>query len=134
MTDRVYVDTSFLYALVDEGDPGHARVRDTYEAYDGEFLLSTYVLAEVISLVTKRFSKARAIAGGTWIRESRRAAVIQPSAGELEAAWTLFLQRPDSSFDLVDAISFVVMEREALDTVLTLDHHFVQMGFTVLPA
>ena len=129
-----YLDNSFIYALVDTGDRSHAVAQSAYEGYQGTLCLSSYVLAEVMSLLTKRFSKAVALHTGHDLVESAQTRVIYPSAAEVLEAWDLFAAHPDWDFDLVDAISFTMMRDLAIDTALTLDHHFAQMGFTVLPA
>jgi len=134
LSSPVYVDTSFLYALIDDGDPGHERATSLYREYDGDFALSSYVFAETVSLITKRFGKSRATPAGTWIQRSKRVTILYPEIDEFRSAWTLFRERPDSEFDLVDAISFHLMENRRIDTVFSLDKHFAQMGFTVLPA
>lgn len=130
---RTYADTSFLYALIDDGDPGHERAAAAYREYRGDIMLSSYVFAETISLITKRFGKSWAIAVGESIRNSKRTAVLQPTAGEFEAAWDLFRERHDSGFDLVDALSFQMMLAHGLASALSLDGHFAQMGFSVQP-
>jgi predicted nucleic acid-binding protein len=125
------VDTSFLYALIDDGDPGHAQVSSLYQEYGGTFLLSRYVLAETISLITKRFAKHHGMAAGRWIQESRRTTILHPDEDDFQAAWALFMERPESDFDLVDALSFRAMQTNGLDTAFSRDAHFAQMGFTV---
>jgi len=131
---RTYLDSSFLYALIDDGDPGHAQAASLYAEYEGAFVLSSYVFAETISLVTKRFGKSQAMAAGQWIRRSKRTAIVHPGTDEFESAWSLFVERPEADFDLVDALSFRMMLNQGLDTAFSLDRHFAQMGFTVRPS
>ena len=45
---------------------------------------------------------------------------------------TLFANRPDKEWSLVDCISFVVMKQKHLKEALSADHHFVQAGFVAL--
>ncbi|MEA3400032.1 MAG: hypothetical protein U9R79_02190 [Armatimonadota bacterium] len=60
--------------------------------------------------------------------------VTHPSEDQIRAAWDVFLSYPDWDFDLVDAISFTLMRDLEIDSALTLDRHFAEMGFTALPA
>lgn len=49
-----------------------------------------------------------------------------------EQAWKLFKQYSDKDFSFTDCTSFVVMQQLGLSEVFTNDHHFEQMGFTIL--
>jgi len=49
------------------------------------------------------------------------------------AAWELLEARPDKSWSLVDAASFVVMRWLELWEAFTTDHHFDQAGFRRVP-
>ncbi len=42
-------------------------------------------------------------------------------------------QRRDKEWGMIDCFSFVVMERYNLNACLTVDYHFVQAGFKILP-
>jgi predicted nucleic acid-binding protein len=48
-------------------------------------------------------------------------------------AWNPLKRRQDKEWSLVDASSFVVMQRLGITEALTTDHHFVQAGFVRLP-
>jgi predicted nucleic acid-binding protein len=48
------------------------------------------------------------------------------------AAMALLQARPDKSYSLCDAISFVLMRERGLQEALTTDHHFEQEGFRKL--
>lgn len=133
MSAHTYIDTSFIYALVDDGDPQHAQASQVHEDYRGLLCLSTHVVGEAMSLLTKRFSKSIALDIGRELVEDENVWVITPSDQDFAAAWALFAKYPDWDFDLVDAISFALMKREEIETALTFDSHFAQMGFNALP-
>ena len=44
-------------------------------------------------------------------------------------ALALLLARPDKTYSLCDAVSFVLMRQRNLTSALTTDHHFDQEGF-----
>jgi len=95
--------------------------------------LSTHVVGEAMSLLTKRLSKSIALDTGRELVEAETVWVITPSDQDFADAWSLFCRYPDWDFDLIDAISFALMKREEIDAALTFDRHFAQMGFEALP-
>ena len=50
-----------------------------------------------------------------------------------DAAWALLEVRLDKKWSLVDASSFVIMERFGMTQAITTDHHFTQAGFVRVP-
>jgi predicted nucleic acid-binding protein len=49
-------------------------------------------------------------------------------------SWALLKARQDKDWSLVDASSFVVMQRYGITEALTIDGHFRQAGFTWVPS
>lgn len=45
---------------------------------------------------------------------------------------SLYAERPDKTWGLVDCVSFAVMRRHAIQDAFTADRHFIQAGFTCL--
>lgn len=134
MSPILYADTSFLYAWTVEDDPNHGRALQTGMERNPQISFTSYVLAETMSLLTKRRGKPQAMTMGSRLLASPQAHLIYPTRSDFATAWDLFAQYPDWDFDLVDAISFAVMRREGIETALTFDRHFAQMGFVALPA
>lgn len=80
-----------------------------------------------------RLTHAHATRAGTFLRTSPDVDLVHPDLADESAAWRLFVERPDKRYSLTDCLSFVVMRRLKLTTALTLDRHFAQEGFEVLP-
>lgn len=129
----VFADTGAFYALVDRRDPAHERACAYYENRDGVLLTTDFVFAETMSLVTKRVGKHPAVALGRGILESPSVRIEEPSPEVREAAWKLFSTQPDKDWDLVDCISFALMEAFGTREVFGFDRHFAQRGFRLLP-
>jgi len=118
-------------------DSHHPRVRAAYaQAHrDGAcFITSSLILGELYTLLSAR----KEITASFWaFREkllaSDRIYVLHPSPTQLDAAFDLLRGRLDKAYSFVDATSFVLMREESVDTALTLDRHFAQEGFHVLP-
>ena len=65
--------------------------------------------------------------------ESDPSVEIVPFSEELyQKAFTLFRERPDKEWGLIDCVSFVVMQERGIVAALTTDDHYRQMGFTAL--
>ncbi len=131
--ERTFIDTSFLYALAMQQDPNHDRAVEAHDHLSGEMTTSIFVVAETMSLVTKRRGKPLAIEVARELIAAGRTRIIYPDRDNVQSAWRLFAQYPHWDFDLVDAISFALMKREQIETALTFDAHFAQIGFTALP-
>ena len=125
----VFVDTSALYALVDEDDVNHetsAAVWDTL--LDAERLLThTYVVVEISALLQHRLGMGAA--------EQLHAAllpVVQVRAvdrGTHDRAVTRWRQQARRELSLVDVTSFVVMEDLAIRSAFAFDDDFTAEGF-----
>ncbi len=129
-----WVDSSFWFALANRDEPGHPGATELLRGYDGRLQTSTFVMAETASLLTKRGTKAGAVGFCWYVLNQSACEVTHPSSDQVQAAWDLFLSRPDWDFDFVDSLSFTMMRDLEIETALTFDHHFAEMGFTTLPA
>jgi len=128
-----FVASSFWFVLMNGRDPLHKRARDLLETHEPRLVTSSFVMAETASLLTKRRTKAIAVTFVETVVGDPDCAVAHPTREQLEAAVALFTSRPDWGFDIVDAVSFTLMRDTGIQQALTLDGHFVQMGFAVMP-
>jgi uncharacterized protein len=130
---RVFVDTSGWYELAVAEKPVHLLIAEAMRAPDTKFVTSTFVLHELVALFIgrRKYSMAAPIVAG--IRSAPEVRMEHPDAAEEAAAWRLFLDRPDKSYTLTDCLSFVIMRRLGISEAITLDAHFEQEGFVVLP-
>jgi uncharacterized protein len=58
--------------------------------------------------------------------------IVSASKALFRQGLSLFADRPDKAWSLVDCISFVVMKQRRLSEALSTDNHFAQAGFKVL--
>ncbi|MEA4883284.1 MAG: PIN domain-containing protein [Clostridia bacterium] len=137
MNIRCFVDTSAWFSLLMAADQYHTVVRAEYTQAHSEgsiFITSSLVLGELHTLLTARTGTA----AGFWsfrddIALSDRVHVLHPTSNQLDAAFDLLRRRSDKSYSFVDATSFVLMRDESMHTALSLDGHFAQEGFLVIP-
>jgi hypothetical protein len=66
------------------------------------------------------------------LRQDARTRILPSSSSLFEEGLQLYGQRQDKGWSLTDCISISVMQKENLDSALTLDHHFEQAGFEIL--
>ena len=114
-------------------DPAHAAAKSFHGSWDGAYLLTDFVFAEAMSLITKRLGKKPAVAFGAALRASPRFRVEDPAPEVREAAWAEFAGRLDKDHDLIDCLSFAMMEAHGLRRAFGFDKHFSQRGFELVP-
>lgn len=131
---QVFLDTSGLVAVANRKDRWHARAEQTWKEFleHGRQLVTTNVVLIELGDGLSRL-KQRPVA--LRIREMlmTTASIIQLSSATEEAAWNLFAERHDKEWGLTDCISMTVMSEMKITQAFTLDHHFQQAGFQILP-
>jgi len=133
--NAVFLDTSFVIALLNRADAHHERAKELHAqitAVRRRRVTTTGILLEL----------GDGFAGkGRWdlIAPFLAATVIDPLLDIVtvdprlaERGWALRSARADKDWSLTDCISFVVMTDYGLDEALTADHHFRQAGFRAL--
>ena len=129
---RVFGDSLFFIALLNERDQFHAAARALAAARPLDIVTTRWILAEV----------ADALAAAPWRERAsvflHRAVanpylrVVQDSDRLFDCGLGLYQQRKDKDWSLTDCISFTVIADERLTDALTGDRHFEQAGFMAL--
>jgi uncharacterized protein len=132
---RVFADTYYWIALLNDRDQGHAAARAISQTLQGATLVTTQeVLSEVLTYFCEH---------GSYVRQTVTAFVrniliapaitIHPqSDGSFLSGLALYEARPDKEYSLTDCITMLTMGQEGITGVLTDDDHFTQEGFTKL--
>jgi predicted nucleic acid-binding protein len=127
----VFVDTSFLVALLDEDDPRYADALRLWRRVEAERLsviTSNYVVLEACAVLQRRL-------GVPAMRKLVRQ-ILDPVALEWvtrddhERAVEALLVADRRNLSLVDCVSFEIMRRLEFRECLAFDHHFVEQGFS----
>ena len=129
-----FADTSGLYALLDADNVAHEVAAAAWHGVQrgaGRIVTSNYVVVETATLLQSRLGlksvrdlleKVVPVLEVEWIgRESHEAGM----------ASVMSANRRDVS--LVDCVSFEVMRRLGIRRAFTLDEHFGEQGFEVVP-
>lgn len=131
--NTVFIDSSALFAWSDASCPQNRAIHDYLLRENPPLVTTNIVIAETISLITKRISKHAGIQFSVAVEDSRIVQVIYADEFLTKAALKLYRKYTDKDFDLIDATSFVLCKERKIKQVLTLDKHFSQMGFEILP-
>jgi hypothetical protein len=132
---KVFIDTSFLIALLRSNDSDHTRVLALHQQLEVENvrkLTSEYVLLELGNSLSRLRVRQLAMNFFRRLYQDRTIEVIPTSSEIFTQALTLFNTRSDKEWGLTDCTSFVIMRKFKIDMALTMDHHFQQAGFRAL--
>jgi predicted nucleic acid-binding protein len=132
---RVFADTFYWVASITPSDPWHSITVQAVKALGQVNVVTTEeVLVEFLSAYAGRGEYLRKIAIQTVrsIMDNQQVTLVPQTHGSFLEGLSLYAQRADKAYSLVDCISMHTMREMGLTDVLTNDHHFTQEGFTVL--
>jgi predicted nucleic acid-binding protein len=128
----IFIDTSFIIALINERDQYHTQALDLSDLYiDQALAITDAVLLEIANSLARRY-KNEAIEVIEQFLNSEDVEVIRLTPAIFDRAFELYKTRPDKEWGLVDCVSFIVMQDRHIQEVLTFDQHFAQAGFQIL--
>jgi uncharacterized protein len=137
MRRRIFVDTSFLVAVIDDTDKYHAKVRAYYKQLVRErwtLVTTEAVLVELGNALAEPKWRRTVYIWLKDIQESGSIFTVLPATTQLlETAIKFYGTRLDKEWGMTDCMSFVVMEEQNLRDALTFDHHFQQAGYNIYP-
>lgn len=130
--NRVFVDTSFVVALVSERDQNYDRACKLAEKLDGQPLITTdAVLLEVGNALARNFKEQAAEIIEDFLT-SDEVEVVSLDAALFQRAFELYRTHGDKTWGMTDCVSFVVMRERGVTEALTSDSDFHQAGFKAL--
>jgi len=129
MIERVFVDTSALYAYINSKDPDHKKVKSYLASFGGQLMTTNFIFDETVTLVLARMGHDRAVLTGKTLLNPKVFAIMTVKISDERNAWKLFVNRPDKSYSFTDCTSFVIMRRLGIGKSLAVDPHFQQEGF-----
>ena len=130
MLNRLFVDTSFVIALINEKDQYHHQAKLlSYEFENSQLMTTGAVLLEIGNALAKDF-REEAVKVIRVLRNSKRVEVAEIDETLSGKGLAVYEKYADKTWGLVDCISFVVMWEGGLIKVLTFDEDFEQAGFS----
>lgn len=133
----LFVDTAGWVAAADADDPGNEavrRARDDWLETGGLLVTSDYVCDETLTTLRIRLGLSAARAWWDQVVASQRLRFEAVDADRARRARELFFRYTDKDSSFTDCTSFALMRELGIRDALTLDHHFRQMHFRILPA
>lgn len=131
--DQIFLDTSFIVALINERDQYHEQALGLADRYYSQLLIITNVILLEIANALARGYKRKAVQVIEDLTSSNDVEVVCLSSELFNQAFEVYKTRQDKAWRLVDSISFVVMQNRNIRAALTFDHDFVQACFQALP-
>ena len=129
MRNAVFLDTSYLLALILKKDARHREALAAVTTYTGRFVTTDLVLVEFANSLSMPMLRTVVISAVEKIRSDSATTVISFTPEGFEQALELFKNRHDKSWGLIDCFSFVVMKEKRIRMALTFDDHFRQAEF-----
>jgi predicted nucleic acid-binding protein len=128
----VFVDTSFVVALVNKNDQYHSLALDLADRFTGQGLVTTdAILLEIGNALSRNF-KRESVEIIEHFLTSDDVKVIHLYPPLFRKAFDLYKSHSDKLWGLIDCVSFVVMKELTITDALSADKHFEQAGFKVL--
>ncbi len=134
--NRAFVDSSAYFALANRHEFDHVSVTRVVQRLVAEhcrFFTTNFILAETHALLVSRVNRDVALAVLEQIELSRQTTVVRVSQRDETRGRAILRHHGDKTYSLTDSISFAVMERLHISQALTLDQHFAQYGWQLLP-
>ena len=135
MNSPVFIDSAAWIALLHNADSLHKQTVGIYRKLvaDGcHFLTTSFVLVEVANALSSKSRRHLAIELEQRVHSSAICEFVWIDQDLYERSWSLFRERLDKNWSLVDCSSFVIMQSRQISNALTADHHFEQAGFSRL--
>lgn len=130
----IFIDTSAFLAVLDAAEQRHADAHATWVqliTQAGPLVTSNYVIVETTALTQHRLGMEAVRAFQQDIMPLVQVVWIDEYIHAATTAALLAANRHQLS--LVDCSSFEVMRRIGATTAFTLDRHFDEQGFSVIP-
>jgi len=132
VADKIFIDTMYVVALVNENDEHHERASELSEKYENSaFVTTDGVLIEIANVFARNY-KEQAVEIIEDFRSSDDIEIVHLNPALFYKAFEHYKTYLDKTWSLVDCISFEVMKEKGLTDALTGDKHFEQAGFNRL--
>lgn len=132
-SERVFVDTSAFYALMDRSDNNYEEAATLWTYFlENDFYLQTsnYIIVETLALLQSRLGFE---AANLWYQDVLSLTEVLWIDGSMHnLAYELWLGLRRRKLSFVDSVSFLAMRHYKLKKVFGFDKHFDEQGFEIV--
>jgi predicted nucleic acid-binding protein len=131
---KLLADTGALLAYLMTNDQHHHEAVAFVRRHpQTRFVLTSLIVAELVTRLRARAGAAQAAAAGRSLLDSRRYSVVFVDAPLLRSALGRIEQFHDKPLSLTDCASFELIDRLGLDGAFAFDRDFRDGGYRMLP-
>lgn len=133
---KLFVDTSGWVAVHDAADARNSKALAVWQGLPRQaavLFTTDYVFDETVTVLRLKIGHAAAVEFGDTLLRSRVVRMLEVTREVRDRAWAYFKTHRDKGYSFTDCTSFVIMHDLGLARAFTLDRHFRQAGFEVLP-
>jgi hypothetical protein len=132
---QIFLDTSYLQALVDSRDNLHEMtIKMTGKLREFRSITSEMVITELLNALCSRgeYLRKSAIRLTHNLYDDSNTIIIPQTSEQFEQAFDFYQRRLDKGYSLTDCASMQIMRFLGINEILTFDKHFQQEGFKAL--
>ena len=133
--NAVFADAGYWIALFNPRDQLHTKAITISNTLHGRSIVtSQMVLTEFLNhyAALGQLFRQRAVQVVRSLQDDADVEVVPQTETQFAAALTLYAQRPDKEWGLIDCASFLIMQERGITEALAHDDHFHQAGFIPL--
>ena len=134
MANKLFLDTSALYAYFDKSDSEHRNVSEFLDSYKGTLFTSNYILDELITLLRYRnfeVDQIKSFIDELW--KEVFSTLLYVSIEIERDAWNMLIKYKDHKLSFTDCTSFILMRKNSIKQACSVDGDFKIAGFIMKP-
>ena len=133
--NAVFADAGYWIALFNPRDQLHTKAIAVSQSMQNRpIVTSQLVLMEFLNYYASlgQMFRQQAVQVVWTLQQNTNVEIVRLSAEQFEAALTLYAQRQDKTWGIIDCASFLIMQERGVMEALVYDEHFRQAGFVPL--